>query len=227
MAAKKLVLFIVEGITDQNSLGALMEKLKNDVLVYFAVTGGDITTREGVTPGNITSKVGNLVREFSGRTFSPKDFQEVIHLVDLDGAFMEAEHIRRKNCKDPIYTDEYIYTPNIQQIAKRNARKADNLKKLISLRKVWRTIPYQVYFFSCNLDHVLHDNANIPWREKFAYSGRFEDRFYDHPEKFLEYIRDHHFAVPGPLPDSWQFIQAEENSLKKYSNFHLYFDSFS
>jgi hypothetical protein len=56
-------------------------------LVRFAITGGDITTKTGNNTSNIVAKIGNIIRDFSGNVFTAKDFFEVVHLVDMDGAY--------------------------------------------------------------------------------------------------------------------------------------------
>lgn len=224
MKSKKIILFIVEGISDQTSLGYILSQLITDEQVHFAVVGGDITTSSGNNTSNIAAKVGNVVKTFSGSTFKPNDFREVVHLVDTDGAFITPGHIVQGENHDPHYTQTDIVTRQTDPIARRNEYKAANLNRLIALRKVWGSIPYSLYFFSCNLDHVLHNDANTAWRDKVKLANEFEDRYHDQPGRFMEMLKTSSFAVPGSYKETWHFIQGEENSLKRYSNFHLYLE---
>lgn len=224
MKAKKIILFIVEGISDQTSLGYIMSQLIADDQVHFAVTGGDITTSPGTNSGNIAAKVGNVVRNFSGSTFKPKDFRAVVHLVDTDGAFIAPGHIVQGKNDDPLYTQTGIVTSRTDPIVRRNENKSANLNRLIALRKVWGSIPYSLYFFSCNLDHVLHNDANTAWRDKVKLANDFEDRYHEQPAQFIDLLKTSSFTVPGSYKETWHFIQGGDNSLKRYSNFHLFLE---
>lgn len=224
MTAKKLILFIVEGITDQTSLGTVLNELLDNNEVRFAIAGGDITTQKGSTSHNIAAKIGNLIKEFSGNTFTARDFLEVVHLVDMDGAYISPDKVVLDQSQKPVYTDENILTSNMEGIQRRNVQKGEILSKLISLNKVWRTVPYSVYFFSCNLDHVLYNKNNLSRSEKMEYARKFEDEYIGSPEQFIDFLSKDGFAVQGKYGETWDFIKADENSLKRFSNFQLYFE---
>lgn len=65
MARKKVVFVIVEGPSDETALGATLSRLFNDRFVYLHVVRSDITTMKGVTPSNIISKLGNMVKSYA------------------------------------------------------------------------------------------------------------------------------------------------------------------
>ncbi|WXR60958.1 hypothetical protein WG909_11735 [Peptostreptococcaceae bacterium AGR-M142] len=44
MKTKKVILFIVEGVTDKTSLGAIIDKLISSNLIKFYISGGDVTS---------------------------------------------------------------------------------------------------------------------------------------------------------------------------------------
>ncbi len=232
MASKKIILFLVEGITEQTCLAYTISKLLNNGQVEFAVLSGDITTRKGISISNAAAKVGDIVRNYASRTFRASDFLEVVHLVDMDGAYISDDRVALKTedtPKDPskpqrpYYSNEQIYTNNIESILQRNHQKADILDKLIEIDKVWKTIPYSIYYFSCNLDHIMHDNSNLPEREKYKYAHSFDTRYAHDPKAFLNFILHTDFAVEQKYEDAWEFIKADNNSLKRYTNFNLYF----
>lgn len=232
MSGKKIILFIVEGITDKTNLGFVLSKILNNNKVEFALTDGDITSRNGVIVSNIAAKVGEIVKEFSGKIFKASDFIEVVHLVDMDGNYIPNNQILEKTAeipvdpKDPLksyYDDNYIYANNIEAIQQRNYQKSTVLNRLISLNNVWRTIPYSVYFFSCNIDHVMHDQRNLFQKDKNTYAAQFEKSFSNSPHRFLDFLNSSDFAVPGNYSETWDFIKVDSNSLKRYTNFHLFF----
>lgn len=73
------------------------------------------------------------------------------------------------------------------------------------------------------MEHVLHDirNADDDVKDDLAYD--FIDKFYNDPTKFIDFINDKDFAVNGDYKSTWNFIQKDCNSLKRFSNFHLFF----
>lgn len=223
MKSKKIVLFIVEGITDQTCLGYIMSELLIDESVHFYLTNGDITSKYGSTPSNIKAGIGNLVKQFSGDIFKANDFSEVIHLIDTDGAFIPDDRIISSSVGGTHYEENDIATNRVDTIQKRNHQKTAILDQLIHMNTVWKTIPYHAYFFSCNLDHVLHGNSNLDRIEKNALANEFEKKYVHSPEEFVAFISDDRFTVPGDFKGSWKFIKDDTNSLKRYSNFHLFF----
>ena len=213
MKAKKIILFIVEGITDKTCLGYILDQLLSDQLVRFELTDGDITTKIGNSSSNIAAKIGNIVKDFSGSIFKPNDFLEVVHLVDIDGSYISDDKVIQADYSKPFYTDENILTNNVNGIKK------------ITLNKVYRTIPYSVYFFSCNLDHVLHNERNLLWQDKIKYANLFEKEYADQSIRFVEFLHNHKHAVDGSYVQSWDFIKLNAHSLQRYTNFHLYFSN--
>lgn len=219
---KKIVLFIVEGINDKTCLALCMDQLLDNNTVRFEITDGDITTQYGNSSSNIAAKVGDIVRVFSGKVFKPSDFLEVVHLVDMDGAYIPDENIVESTYEKNMYCDEQIFTSKVQSTINRNHQKQEILCKMIGLNKVWGSIPYSVYYFSCNMDHVLHNEANLSRVDKDKLATDFESEFFGKPEKFVEFFNKEEFSVKGTYGETWEFIRAGTNSLKRYSNFAVY-----
>ena len=224
ISKRKIIFIIVEGISDQTALAAIMSKLIRTDNVIVEFTRGDITTEFGVSPSNIASKIGDFVKQYSKPySYKASDYLEVIHIIDTDGAFIGNDKVLEASVVETYYGCDSIKTSNCQKIIDRNQRKAENVKKLISLPKVWVSIPYSVYFFSCNLDHVLHDKANVPGKDKDRLATEFARKYRYHPEDFLTFIQDNTYAINKTYIDSWKHIKEGENSLKRYTNVNLIF----
>ena len=219
---KKIVLFIVEGINDKTCLALCMDQLLDNNTVRFEITDGDITTQYGNSSSNIVAKIGNIVRVFSGKVFKPADFLEVVHLVDMDGAYIPDENIVESANDKNTYSEEQIITSKVQAMILRNHQKKEILDRIIGLNKVWGSIPYSVYYFSCNMDHVLHNEANLSRVDKDIFSIEFENEYFGKPEKFTLFFDSEDFAVKGDYLETWNFIKVGTNSLKRYSNFTQY-----
>ena len=62
---KKIVLFIVEGITDEMSLSLILSKLIDDSSVQFHVINQDITADFNSNSQNIIKKIDGEVKKFN------------------------------------------------------------------------------------------------------------------------------------------------------------------
>lgn len=88
MAKRKIVFVIVEGPSDEDALGVLFSKIYGEDSVYVHIVHGDITTQKGVTSSNIVSKIGNYVKQYANQKhYKAANFQEIIHIIDMDGAY--------------------------------------------------------------------------------------------------------------------------------------------
>ena len=229
MQSKKIILFIVEGIHDKTSLSICLSDLLEGASVHFVLTNGDITSRYGTSPKNISERIGAIIKKFSGSIFKPKDFFEVVHIIDTDGAFVSEEHIKKvakveEGSPHTKYKPEEILTPDPMNIKERNDQKSDVIERMLSIEKVWRTIPYHVYYFSSNMDHVLHNNPNLTREEKEQMAEEFENQYYKKPKEFIKIFQKNDLAVQGNYEETWDFIKLDCNSLKRYSNFGIYLE---
>ena len=156
---KKIVLFIVEGITDEISLALVLSKImEKDKIVRFKIINGDITAKNGVSSNNILGKITDHIKEFVAKDIYVKtDIFKVIHLVDTDGAYISDDIILQKDTDSIEYNTQNIYAKNVHDIQNRNKQKSQILSKLATTNTVYTNLPYAIYFFSSNLEHVLHD----------------------------------------------------------------------
>ena len=102
LARKKVVFIIVEGPSDEEALGTLFCKIFDNNSVYVHIMHKDITTDRGIKPENILAKLGNEVRKYAkANHFTNQDFQEIIHIVDMDGVYVPDECVveNSKNTK--------------------------------------------------------------------------------------------------------------------------------
>ena len=224
---KKIILFIVEGITDETSLSLILSKLIDNINVQFHVINHDITSDFGSNCQNIIRKIDNEVKKYLSQNNGLKktDIKEIIHLVDTDGAFIKSDYVvEDMTHKKTFYTPNAIVTNKRELIIERNERKSQILNKLYQTNHIGR-INYRVYFFSCNLEHVLHNNQNTTCDKKSLYSYQFVDKYINKEKEFVTFIKSKDFAITGDYKDTWQFIKQDCHSLGRYCNFHLYFKS--
>ncbi len=145
--SKKIVLLIVEGITEDIALRGVLSEIFNDNRIEFCLVRTDITTREDIRPNNIKKELGNIVKNFLGKTFRETDLQEVIHLVDTDGVYIPEANIEEDvTLNSFVYSTDKIKAKDINKVIERNEIKKANLEVLISTNEVLRRIPYKVTY---------------------------------------------------------------------------------
>ena len=206
-------------------MGAILSKWFDENLVYFHIMRCDITTQNGVRPNNIAARVSTVIQQYAKNNFMNKvHFERVIHITDTDGAFIPIERIVEDGSSiSPYYSTTEIRCNNRQTLIERNMQKQANLNKLSSLKKIWGNIPYQIYYMSCNLDHVLHNKLNTSNDEKEKDSLTFARRYKDDMEGFLRFISRSPFSVCVEYLQSWDHIKQDKRSLERYTNLGLCF----
>ena len=223
---KKVILFLTEGITDKVSLEGILTNLLANEEVRFYVINGDLTAREDVNTQNIVNAVSQCIKDFIARNrFKKSDILLVVHLADTDGAFVPAEAVKYFDTERPLYFDDRIETKNPDALRRRNSTKNAALVRLTEQKTIYR-ISYKVYFFSCCLEHVLHNvQAELTKKEKMKLAEDFSDKYADRPDLFIDFISSKDFAVNGDYRQTWDFIRKDLNSLNRFCNFHLFFEN--
>lgn len=219
MARKKIVLVIVEGPSDEVALGMALSQVYDKDFIYVHIMHGDITARRGVSSKNIVAKLGNEVTAYAkSQHYKASDFKQIIHIVDTDGAYIPDDNIMEKeNYLDIQYENDGIYTNNKASVMTRNQQKRDNLYRLRSCGIIW-TIPYSLYYMSCNLDHVLYDKKNSTDKDKENDAYVFAKKYKGKVESFKEFICKSPFSVTGDYKGSWDYIEKDLNSVNRYTN---------
>lgn len=221
MTRKKIVFVIVEGPSDDDALGVVFSKFYSKDEVHVEVMHCDITTDFGRTP--IVSKIGNVVKSYAGHTFKQSDFRQIIHIVDMDGAYIPDENIvEDPDATKPYYSTADIRTCNKVGIENRNRQKRDNLNRLTSISQVWK-IPYSVFYMSSNLDHALYGKLNSTDDEKEHDAFYFSMKYKNSLPLFIQFISESEFSVCNDYKESWRFIKEALHSLERHTNLGLCF----
>ena len=219
LARRKIVFVIVEGASDETALGIALNQVFDKESVYVHIMHGDVTTRTGVNSQNIVAKLGDEVKTFASRNhYKASDFKQIIHIVDTDAAYLEEDKvIEDKECIELSYQDDGIHTNDVSKVVSRNQQKAENLYRLRTCGKIWG-VPYRVYYMSCNLDHVLYDKRNSTDEEKENDAYAFAKKYKNNVDAFMEFMCESDFSVKGEFKDSWEFIEMDMHSIKRYTN---------
>ncbi len=224
MREKKVVLFIVEGPSDEAALGSVMKEYFSSDEVQFVVVHGDITLKDNVSLDDIKKKINEQIEYIQRRyRYNFDDFIRIIHIVDMDGVYIPSEDIKNADIEEVQYYEDFILAKHVQVIADRNKRKGDILFKLRKTGKI-HEIPYRIYFNSCNLEHVLYGELkSYSNEEKQRLSDEFADKYDGRAEEFVTFISEPAIAVLGTYQKTWDYIEKDKNSLHRHSNMHFIF----
>lgn len=224
MSEKKVVIVIVEGQSDESALGGILKEYFSSDEVQFKVVHGDITSDDNTKVDNVVKKIGDLVDEVRCKYgYKWTDFAKIIHLADTDGAFTSG-CVQEVDVDGILYYEDHMETSDVTTTEKRNEHKSEIMSKLYSTGQV-RKIYYRIYYNSCNLEHVLHNELkDFSDEEKERLSDEFSDRYEGKCNEFVEYISSDDVAVPGNYKETWRFIEKDKNSLQRHSNMHLIFE---
>lgn len=225
MSRSKVIFVIVEGPSDEAALGAIMNRIHAGSSVHVKVMHRDITSDSRVNPNNIVAEIGKAVNEYIKNYYLKRtDFAKVIHIIDTDGAFIPDDGVIFDAArKDPFYTETGIYTCSKTGIEERNHHKSANIRRLHSLPVVLKSIPYQAYYMSCNLDHALYGKLNSSDKEKASDAKAFAVTYQDDIPAFLKFISESEFSVTGDYAESWQYIMDGLHSLGRHTNLGICF----
>lgn len=223
LAHKKIVFVIVEGPSDEEALGIFFNKFFDRNRVYVHIIHGDLTT----TSGNIRNRIKDEIEGYAkANHFTRKNFQEVIHIIDMDGAFIpDSSIIENKKEHSTYYSVKEIHTSNKESIIGRNIKKRNNIDIISSLQNVWGNIPYQAYYMSCNLEHVLFDKLNCTDEEKEKFSFEFARKYRNDFDGFISFISKSEFSVCGDYLKSWKYIKQGVHSLERHTNLAICLNS--
>lgn len=232
MTESKVLLFIVEGPSDEASLAPALEQIITGSKVKFKVMRADITCDYDSTVDNIERRIKVLgVKRFltENSQFSSNDICGVIHIVDLDGAFAPDDIVIQEDVEHTQYFDNQIICKDRELFLRTKNNKEANLLHLASISQIsipnGIVVPYSIFYMSCNLDHVLHNKRNSTKEEKQEDSVFFADN-YDDPEKFASFFNGSDIKIEGTYPETWKYAQIELNSLKRGSNFWICIDTY-
>ena len=232
---KKYILFIVEGNNDKREIQAIIRAVCGHTFLEryvdaYHVHNGDITTEKDSSEKTITSKLNKIVISWRNggeqpfQKISPSDVFKVIHIVDMDGVFIPESAILSTDDAKAQYYDSAIHFIDREAIVGRNRKKANVIRKLLTVKQI-DNIPYEIYFVSCNMDHLLFNQRNSIAGDKnrnaFAFAGKCKEKSYLQNSVYADGIR-----AEGLFSESWEMIQKDFNSLHRHANINIFLDCF-
>lgn len=223
MARRKVVLFVVEGPSEELALGYILSRLfEGQGAVRIEVMYGDILTKwrfgtvpSGRTPAkDVADRVRDCVVDYLGGN-SPKlkwtDLACIIQLSDTDGAYVADDFVA---CEDDAELRRTLNTFHMKQ---------ESTKRLLRrshLTYRGQSVPYGLYYFSKNLEHALHNrDEGLSDEDKLVLARRFQQEYRNDVNGFIELMKE--LCPCLGYKESWDFIRESTNSCSRCSNFLL------
>lgn len=132
------------------------------------------------------------------------------------------------------YENLGICTQDIAMVKRRNDEKRRVIRKLLDTKSIKKTeygittsIPYQMFYFSCNLEHVLHNQMNAADEDKMRLADKFVDMYINDNEGFISFLCDTSFRVNLSYKESWYFIMEGNHSLERYTNLSVFLNEYN
>lgn len=148
----------------------------------------------------------------------------MVQVIDTDGAFVPVAYVKQSKTGRTQYYETHIDAKDKNRLVRRNISKRSVVFHLARAQCV-AGLPYEIYYFSRNMEHVLHDKSQeLTDDEKEDLAYEIADQYSEHPEEFLIFLYNDDFHVDGNYKETWDFIMKNENSLKRYSNMSVFFE---
>lgn len=222
----KIILFLVEGPTDEDTLALIYSKIVEEHNIQFEVLHTDITADEGMTVKYIENRIKKAVEAYLQKNsfIKKSDILKVVQIIDTDGAFVPSTFVKQSDTGSTEYFDTYISAKNKDRLIRRNISKRSIVYNLAHSDDI-AGFPYEIYYFSRNLEHVLHNiETDLTDNEKEDLAFDTADKYSEAPKDFLKLLYKEDFHVAGTYKDTWGFIMENGNSLKRYSNMSVFFE---
>lgn len=227
LMTKKLILVLVEGRTDKAALALVFQKILKLQNIDFEIVRTDMTADENMTPKYIVQRLEKEVNDYLRRNsfIKKSDIWKVIQLIDTDGAFVDTRHIVESEDGVTSYSDSQIMAKDRDHLIRRNISKRKIVYRLFTMDRLAGKYIYEIYYFSRNLEHVLHNlSNNLSDKEKDDLAFKTAIKYRDNPEEFLKFLHTEDICVSGTYQETWQFIMLGGNSLQRHCNLSVFFD---
>jgi hypothetical protein len=215
-----------KGPNDQVGLTKPLEYLVRlkypDRSIQISVVGTDLLQK---TSGNITQEVKDQVMGYLvSRKLSLENLVEVIEICDVDGVYLSDDLLQMK--PGPIcYQNTKILCADKDMIKERNARKRQNIDELLgrkSLDYSTKSVPFSLFYFSCNFEDVFFGSRNTKRQDKGHYALKLDQEFTTDSTLFFQ---QHFTKAIFPFLDyqnSWAALKKETRRIPRWSNLNTW-----
>ena len=203
---------------------------------------GDITSFKSVSPENIEKMIYKYYfkQQDKSTDLGWADLTHIVHIIDIDGVYTSPDYIRdftekerllsvalghKDKPKKALYFEDHLAANDIKKIEERNKRKRQNIEYLLSLKELSvgkKSVGYSLYYFSTNLDHFWHGDANLCSADKTRKASEFRDCT-SSSDDLIKVLANNPYCVENEYMRSWKYLRNRQglSSLSRATNIHL------
>ena len=235
MPSKKVVVVIVEGITDQMVFEKFIRKLVKKNGFFLKVINGDLLTNKQLnqnTGYEIIEDIKKLI--YKEIKLNHEDIAFIGHVIDTDGIFIpKSSFVVDVENKHTFYGKNYVYDLEKRQVILKDEQskekllnswsvKRENVKELFDeVRYAYMDIPYKIYYNSLDLEHVI-SNRIVKDKDKEKEVVKFISSLKNKSHWFKEYFNT--MTSTLDYEDSWVDIIGSKNWYEAKSNIRFLID---
>ena len=201
MLENKIILFIIEGPSDEDALIVPLENelinkkiktrvkvLHTDILTeYISENNNNFKITSANLMGELKELIETTLKKISLIKF--KDIGKIIYITDTDDCFLKKE-LHSKNKKECLKT---LFNKRNIELGKKNAKKV---------------IPFEVIFMSQNLEHVLTGEIKeYSPEEKEKISTEFKDKCEKNFEEYKSFFMSSNIKKWKTYNESYEKIE--------------------
>lgn len=228
MSSKKVIICFVEGLSDKFYIWSIAKVLGiTKQYILEAIPVKDLTSDFKTKTNNIKPILMQSIKKVMRQNaYKWNDIERIIHVCDLDGAFIPPQYIIKDDEKWFFYSEENIRCSSVDAVLQRNGHKKKILSVLIGTDQL-NGVKYNIYFMSCNIEHVFwgKDCLNIDKERKKRLSEAFAQNEEDFGRVLTATIFNANIGMRG-YDSSWGDIQLGGNSLKRKTNLNLFYEEY-
>lgn len=129
---KKIILLLVEGPTDEDTLALIYSRIVKEHDIRFDVLHTDITADENMTVKYIKDRIKREIDSYLKKNpfIKKNDILKVVQIIDTDGAFIPSESVKQSETGKTEYHETYIEAKNKDRLVRRNISKRNIVYRL-------------------------------------------------------------------------------------------------
>lgn len=199
-------------------------------------SGGDLFGESNVNESNLTEYIDDWyistwLHVNDRLCLRRKDICGLYHVIDMDGSYIPDDCVGYGGSSrlHNTYRDTGILTSCKTSTEQQRATMAHRRKNIDAALKTdaikckGAKMPYKLYFFSSNLDHYIHNDANLPGNLKVVRAEDFSNRYFDDPNGYRSFFIE---GIDGTADwqSSWDKVRSGMASIQRGSNYGFLID---
>lgn len=235
MKENEFVLVIVEGDLDYQFYGEYLSEITDKAKLNIKVTNGDILTKD------VSGQPDKLIRQIftsvlDKTKLQETDFVKIIQICDIDGSFFTDDMFIVDDGRSYYDKKTYEYSPYNNRVYVKSTEDKQRLLRTWGVKKgnqidlkstseirvsENRSIPFEIYYISLFLEHLLKDDVLIESDEKRDFIETYLD--YNDVSNFIDLINTK--KLGHDYLSSWELLATRTDKYSACTNLTFLIES--